>query len=130
MIEHIAGVVLSAALHQTAQPTVTPTWQRISKKYQDNRYEKFRRCVVKRESEGIPTVVNRHSGAQGLYQFLIGWTPTLRRGLSLHNTRYAHKPIHLWPATVQTAGFWLVLDHGLGARNWAGGRWDCTHLLP
>jgi len=128
VIEHIAGVVLSAALQQTTQPTVVPTWQRISRKYQDNRYEKFRRCVVKRESEGIPTVVNHRSGAAGLYQFMPAWRRSLVR--RLHIPQYRHTGIHHWPANIQTAGFWLVLDHGLGARNWSGGRYDCTHLLP
>jgi hypothetical protein len=128
VIEHIAGVVLTAALHQTIQPTVVPTWQRISQKYQDNRYEKFRRCVVKRESEGIPTARNRRSGAAGLYQFMPAWRPSLVR--RLHIPQYRHTDIHHWPANIQTAGFWLVLDHGLGARNWSGGRYDCTHLLP
>ena len=128
VIEHIAGVVLSAALHQTAQPTVVPTWQRISRMYQNNRYEPFRKCVVKRESEGIPTVRNRYSGAAGLYQFMPRWQPILVR--RLHLTTYRHKPINRWEAAVQTAGFSLVLNHGRGASNWAGGRYDCTHKLP
>ena len=133
MIEHVAGVLLAATLHQpTTTPTVaTPYWSRVSRKYQDNRYEKFRRCVVKRESEGIPTVVS-HDGhfAQGLYQFEPRWWDHyLRTKLLLASTPYAHKPIYLWPADVQTAGFWLVL-YKYSWTPWAGGRWDCTYLLP
>jgi hypothetical protein len=127
VIEHIAGVVLSAALHQTTQPTIVPTWQRISRKYQDNRYEKFRRCVVKRESEGIPTAYNRHSGAAGLYQFMPFWQPILVR--RLHIPQYRYKPINRFPAAIQTAGFWWAL-HAYGPSPWAGGRWSCTRYLP
>jgi hypothetical protein len=130
MIEQIAGALLTATLHTNATPV--PYWKRVSNHYQDNRYERFRRCVSKRESENIPTVVS-HDGhfAQGLYQFEPEFFDHyLRTKLRLASTPWAYKPIHLWPGTVQTAGFWLVLDHGLGARNWAGGRWDCTHLLP
>ena len=133
MIEQLAGVLLTATLHQptTTTTVATPYWLRVSHKYQDNRYEKFRRCVVKRESEGIPTARNRHSNAQGLYQFLPKYfDKPLKTRLHLYGTRLGNKPIHLWPAAVQTAGFWLVLNHGKGARNWAGGRYDCTHLLP
>jgi hypothetical protein len=130
MIEQLAGVLLAATLHQptTTTTVATPYWLRVSRKYQDNRYEKFRRCVVKRESEGIPTVVNRHSGSAGLYQFMPFWQPILVR--RLHIPQYRYTNIRHMPANIQTAGFWLVLDHGLGARNWAGGRYDCTHLLP
>jgi len=129
MIEQLAGVLLAATLHQpTTTPTVsTPYWLRVSSKYQDNRYEKFRRCVVKRESEGIPTARNRHSGAAGLYQFMPFWQPILVR--RLHIPQYRYKPINRFPAAIQTAGFWWAL-HAYGPSPWAGGRWDCTHLLP
>ena len=124
MIEHVAGLIL----HATMQPTTQPFWARVSARYHDSRYEPFRRCVVQRESEGIPTVRNHHSGAAGLYQFMPFWQPILVR--RLHLTTYRHKPINRWPAAVQTAGFWLVLNHGQGASNWAGGRYNCTHKLP
>jgi hypothetical protein len=130
MIEHVAGVVLAATLHTSSAPQ--PFWKRVSAHYQDNRYEKFRRCVSKRESENIPTVVS-HDGhyAQGLYQFEPRWWDTyLRTRLRLASTPYTHKPIHLWPASVQTAAFWLVLDHGKNWTAWAGGRYDCTRYLP
>jgi hypothetical protein len=129
MIEHLAGALLSATLHTTATPV--PYWKRVSNHYQDNRYQRFRRCVSKRESENIPTVVS-HDGhfAQGLYQFEPEFFDHyLRTKLRLASTPWAHKPIHLWPASVQTAGFWLVL-HKYGPSPWAGGRWDCTRYLP
>jgi hypothetical protein len=129
MIEHLAGALLSATLHTTSAPV--PYWKRVSNHYQDNRYEPFRRCVSKRESENTPTAVS-HDGhfAQGLYQFEPRWWDHyLRTKLSLASTSYAHKPIHLWPASVQTAGFWLVLRN-FGPSPWAGGRWDCTRYLP
>ena len=127
MIEHFAGLIL----HATLQPAAQPYWARVSTRYHDSRYEPFRRCVVKRESEGIPTVVS-HDGhhAQGLYQFEPRWWDHyLRTKLHIAQTPWAHKPIHLFPARVQTAGFWLVL-HAYGPSPWAGGRYDCTHKLP
>jgi hypothetical protein len=125
MIENIAGAILAVSLHGTTQPNVVPTWKHVQNTYYDERYEKFRKCVVKRESEGIPTVVNRSSHAQGLYQFLPTWTRTLAHVLHRPAT-----PIHTWPASVQTAGFWFALNHGRGAHHWSGGRWDCSRLLP
>lgn len=89
MIEHIASVALAASLHNTTAHV--PAWKKVTVTYYDARYEPFRKCVVKRESEGIPTVVNRSSHAQGLYQFMPSWTRTLAHVLHRPAT-----PIHTW----------------------------------
>jgi hypothetical protein len=123
MIEHIAGVLL----HATITTTTIPYYARVSARYHDSRYETFRRCVVKRESEGIPWIVNHDgSNSAGLYQFMPFWRPILNKRLRLHTS----KPIQYWSVPVQNAAFWLVLDHGKGWSNWAGGRYDCTWALP
>ena len=87
--------------------------------YYDARYEAYRRCVVKRESEGKYYVVERNSGAAGAYQFMPAWTHTIQQWtghyvLIRKMTRYE-----------QDYAFWRVFNHGKGARNWAGGRWYC-----
>lgn len=124
MIEHIAGVLLHATMTTT---TKVPYYQQVSARYHDSRYETFRRCVVKRESEGIPWVVNHDgSNSAGLYQFMPFWRPILNKALRLHT----RKPIQYWSVPVQNAAFWYVLDHGRGWSNWAGGRYDCTWALP
>lgn len=123
MIEHIVGLML----HATVKPT--PYYQRVANRYHDSRFEPFRKCVVKRESEGIPWVVNHDgSNSAGLYQFMPFWHGYLVKHLRL--TQYRHVAIQHWTVPVQNASFWYVLDHGRGWSNWAGGRWDCSHLLP
>jgi hypothetical protein len=129
MIEHLASVVLAATLHTSNAPA--PYWKRVSVHYYNSRYEPFRKCVSKRESENIPTAVS-HDGhfAQGLYQFEPRWWDKyLRTHLHIASTRYAHKPIHLWPASMQTAAFWLVISK-FGPSPWSGGRYSCTRYLP
>lgn len=125
MIDHVAGLLLHATVN-------VPYYARVKAKYYDARYEPFRRCVVKRESEGIPWVVNHDgSNSAGLYQFMPFWQPYLVKHLRL--TQYRNVAIQHWTVRVQDASFWYVLDaphHGRGWVNWAGGRWDCTHLLP
>lgn len=125
MIEHLAGALLSATLHTTSAPV--PYWKRVSAHYYDSRYEKFRRCVVKRESEGIPTVVNVRGNSYGLYQFKGFWQPILVK--ALHTPKLRHVPINRWDPKIQTAAFWWTL-HKYGWTPWAGGRWDCTRYLP
>ena len=126
MIDYIAGAMLAGSAHITTAPM--PVWKRVTVTYYDARYEPFRRCVARRESENIPTVVNRSSGTQGLYQFQKSWTRTLAHVLHRPAT-----PIHTWPAREQTAGFWYALNRhgkGSGAHHWSGGRYDCSYLLP
>jgi hypothetical protein len=131
-VPHVATVTNSHVVAtSTTSKAAIPYWKRISNRYYDSRYERFRKCISKRESENIPTVVS-HDGhfAQGLYQFEIKfWNTYLRTHLHIASTPYAHKPIHLWPASVQTAAFWLVLRK-FGPSPWSGGRYDCTKYLP
>ena len=87
--------------------------------YYDARYESFRRCVVKRESEGRYGARNRSSGAAGAYQFMPAWTRTIQKWTG------EHKPIYAMSRYAQDLAFWRAFNHGKGAHNWAGGRWHC-----
>lgn len=131
MIEHATHLILTATLQRPTTTTIPPYWARISTRYYDAKYEPFKRCVIKRESEGIPTVVNHSSGSAGLFQFMPGWRKILIHRLHL-GSPWANKGVGIekWPVKIQTASWWLILNHGRGAHNWAGGRYDCSHLLP
>lgn len=87
--------------------------------YYDARYESFRRCVVKRESEGRYGARNHSSGAAGAYQFMPSWTRTIQKWTG------EHKPIYAMSRYAQDLAFWRAFNHGKGASNWAGGRWHC-----
>ena len=87
-------------------------------KYYDARYEAYRRCVVKRESEGEYYVVDP-SGAAGAYQFMPAWTHTLQ----VWNHHFV--PIQKMTRYEQDYAFWRAFDHGKGASAWSGGRWYC-----
>lgn len=87
--------------------------------YYDARYEAFRRCVVKRESEGRYGARNHSSGAAGAYQFMPSWTRTIQQWTG------ENKPIYAMSRYAQDLAFWRAFNHGKGASNWAGGRWHC-----
>jgi hypothetical protein len=105
-------------------------------------YERYERCVAKRESEFTPTAVNPTGKYRGMYQF----DKALARGTTWHITdwlrtwhpkpkKYAAwlraTPMNHWPKEVQTAAFVAVLDghdkdiRWYGKDHFAGGRWSC-----
>lgn len=105
-------------------------------KYFDPRFEQYRLCVSKRESEHTGSVRggggNRYTG---FYQF----SPELARGatwmmmaeakdagLADDVERLRDKPMNTWPRYFQDWAFWRVFNHGDGAQHWAGGRWSCN----
>jgi len=87
------------------------------------RWEPTRKCIVKRESEGNYRVVNRHSGAQGAYQFMPFWTKKLAK--MLNKKKLAYKPISRWSRLDQDRAFWAVWQNGRNKSPWRGGRWSC-----
>lgn len=87
--------------------------------YYDARFESFRRCVVKRESEGRYGALNHGSGAAGAYQFMPSWTATIQKWTG------ERVPIYAMSRYAQDLAFWRAFNHGRGASNWAGGRWYC-----
>jgi hypothetical protein len=84
----------------------------------DPRFENYRRCVVKRESNGHYWSMNKQ-GYSGAYQFGLRWTKTIQ-----HWTK-EYVPIRWMSRYAQDKAFWLAFNHGKGAGHWAGGRWYC-----
>ena len=100
----------------------------------------FARCVEHRESKGHASIVNRSSGAAGLFQFMPAW----RHGLPYMVAHRLHthgmskgqasairkdlssKPIQRWPDVYQRVGFAEVIAQG-GWRHWTGGH-GCNAL--
>jgi hypothetical protein len=103
----------------------------------------FAECVEKRESNGLPDVINPSSGAAGLYQFMPAWRDGLpymvadrlrdygmpskvargvREWLSSHN-------IEAWPVAYQRIGFAAVVMSG-GWRHWTLPGSRCQGLVP
>lgn len=91
-------------------------------KYYDARYERVRRCIVKRESMGHYGVVNRSSGAAGAYQFL---PSTARVAKVRMGKSYLSNHANTWSRADQDQAFWTLWNHGKGRGHWAGGRWSC-----
>lgn len=104
--------------------------------YFDPSREQYRLCVSKRESTHTGSV--RGGGGDrytGFYQF----SPELARGATWMMMDEARKvglgddvealrdvAMNKWPRYFQDWAFWRVLNHGDGARHWAGGRWYCN----
>ena len=113
----LSEAVLAAAINLTA----------IQAKAAISPMPHFTACVSQRESHGNPRARNRHSSAQGKYQFL---DRSWRRGLSFmvrdrlirfgvpkqHATRIrvtlVNRPIAAWPEVMQDIGHAEVLDRG------------------
>lgn len=88
-------------------------------RYYDPRFETFRKCVIKRESEGNYWSVEHSSHAGGAYQFMPSWTKTIQHWTG------EYVPIWWMDRYAQDYAFWRALNHGKGIGNWAGGRWHC-----
>lgn len=130
--------VLAAAIHLS---TPAMTNERIMAAAAVSPMPEFSKCVERRESNGVPTVVNA-SGHAGLFQFAKGW----RRGLSYmvaerlreHGMNRSHArtvritlsstPIHRWKAIYQRIGHAQVLDEG-GWRHWSLPGSPCQGLV-
>lgn len=105
-------------------------------------YQRYERCVAKRESQNTPSAVNPSGKYRGMYQFnadlargttyhIVAWLRTWHPKPKKYAAALRRTPMDRWPRQVQTAAFVAVLDgHDKGER-WAGkfhfkgGRWSC-----
>lgn len=107
-------------------------------KYFSKRSERFRECVIERESKGNYRAANASSSARGAYQFLDNaWRESLvhmlrpeakKHGLLPQVRKLNNKPIHKWSRYWQDAAFYTVYNHdgpGSGAHHW--GTFGQTH---
>ena len=85
-------------------------------RYYDRRYERTRRCIVRKESGGNYRIKSRGGTYKGAYQF----NSYLARHTALKMGRrdLARKPMNKWSRLQQDKAFWIVWNHGRGARNW------------
>jgi hypothetical protein len=138
----IMATILTSALLLTPAALPTDGIREVREstytgKHYSAQWERWRTCVVARESRDNPRAANRSSSARGLYQFLDNaWRTSLTHMLMPeHRDERATvkalraKPIHHWPRYWQDAAFWTVLRHGKGAHHWAYGS-SCTSVKP
>lgn len=85
-------------------------------KYYNPRYEWIRKCVVYRESRNHLRVVNRYSGAGGLYQFLPSTARVVARRMHRPDLVWVHPS--RWSRKAQDRAFWVLWNHGKGRSHW------------
>jgi hypothetical protein len=92
-------------------------------KYYNSRYERTRRCIVRRESGGNYRIASPGGRYRGAYQFNAG----LARATAYKMGRrdLAWKPISSWSRFEQDKAFWVVWNHGRGASHWRSSRHRC-----
>lgn len=99
-------------------------------KWYDSKWEKSRKCIMKRESHFSYRAANKSSSARGAYQFLDSqWRDGLvwmmlkeskRKGdgLSAEIKTLFDKPIHKWSRYYQDRAFYTALQNGNGKKHW------------
>lgn len=85
--------------------------------------EAFRRCVVKRESEGRYNVVDPSGTWFGAYQFAMGTSNEAARRMGRRDL--VGVPANQWSRGEQDAAFYVIYQGGAGRGHWAGGRYAC-----
>lgn len=130
-----ASGVTAGATATTAAVTAVPAGERdrkvsrsmrgvrpsayVGKKYK-KRYERTRRCIVRKESGGNYRIKSRTGKYRGAYQF--------NAHLAAHTARrmgrpdLARKPINTWSRFHQDKAFWLVWNNGKGRSHWPTAR--------
>ena len=85
-------------------------------RYYSPRHERTRRCIVRKESGGNYRIQSSRGTYKGAYQF----NSYLARHTALKMGRkdLARKPMNQWSRFDQDKAFWVVWNHGKGARNW------------
>jgi hypothetical protein len=139
-----AGSLLIAA-PAAAAPTVTsassgvsaaaPTGERNTKvsrslrgvrpsayvgKHYRARYERTRRCIVRKESGGNYRIASRTGKYQGAYQFNAYLANATARKMGRRDL--VGKPMRRWSRFEQDKAFWLVWNNGRGRSHWPTAR--------
>jgi hypothetical protein len=106
--------------------------------FYDKRFEKKRRCIQFRESNGSYTVRSSNGKYLGAYQmnpalgravtFLMARSLRAEVGTAQATTLLAAlraRPVSRWSRYWQDRAFWTIFNHGKGAAHWAGGYVNC-----
>jgi len=121
-VERVAIVQVSRSTPRSSvNPTVTKSMRGVYAsayigKWFKPRWEKVRKCIVRRESGGNYRAANKHSSARGAYQFLSFWQRKLP--VLMHKPWLRNKPIVKWSRYDQDHAFWFVFKNGRGKMNW------------
>ena len=150
MIEHILGAAVEVA--RVADSDREWAVQRPSRSVAAVResalpprgWEAFAECVEQRESGGSPTIVNKSSGAAGLFQLMPAWrsgAPYIvrERLLQFGASKKQAKAVRVylsglgriekWPALYQRIVFAEVVEDGLW-HHWTLPGSRCQGLVP
>ena len=89
-------------------------------KYYSSRYERTRKCIVRKESGGNYRIKSRSGYYRGAYQF----NPYLARVTAkrMGNPKLANRSIHTWSRFHQDKAFWTVWNKGNGRGHWPTAR--------
>ncbi len=91
----------------------------IGKKYK-SRYERTRRCIVRKESGGNYRIKSRTGKYRGAYQFNAHLASSTARRMGRPDL--ARKPINTWSRFHQDKAFWTVWNNGRGRSHWPTAR--------
>jgi hypothetical protein len=92
-------------------------------RYYSPRFERTRRCIVRRESGGNYRISSPSGRYRGAYQFNAGLARATARKMG--RTDLVGKPINRWSRFEQDKAFWVVWNHGRGAGHWRSTRHRC-----
>jgi hypothetical protein len=89
-------------------------------RYYSSRYERTRKCIVRKESHGNYRIVSSGGSYRGAYQF----NSHLARATAKRMGRsdLVNKPFNHWSRFDQDKAFWTVWNHGRGRGNWPTAR--------
>jgi hypothetical protein len=89
-------------------------------RYYNRKYERTRKCIVRKESGGNYRIASRTGKYRGAYQF----NAQLARHTAKRMGRsdLARKPMNRWSRFEQDKAFWLVWNHGRGRGHWPTAR--------
>lgn len=91
----------------------------VGKKYK-SRYERTRRCIVRKESGGNYRIASRTGKYRGAYQFNAYLARSTARRMGRPDL--ARKPMNTWSRFHQDKAFWLVWNNGRGRGHWPTAR--------
>ncbi|HSO05494.1 MAG TPA: hypothetical protein VLQ92_13495 [Candidatus Limnocylindrales bacterium] len=125
----------SATTAATSAATAAPTGERNTKvsrsmsgirssayvgKYYSARYERTRKCIVRKESGGNYRIASRTGKYRGAYQFNAQLARATAKKMGRRDL--AGKPINTWSRFDQDKAFWTVWNHGRGRGHWPTAR--------
>lgn len=115
MIKRILATALALSL-------IGPTAMAVTQ--QDTPGERYRKCILHRESRGIYTLRPNSANASGAYQFTpIAWNATVKR---MGRPEWAGRHAYTFSRAVQDAVYEAAWEQGNGKFYWSA-RWGAPY---